>query len=185
MLNRAHSVQLRPLPFPLRDAVRMLGFESEQETAEFCGVHGLMVAKGRVQFVRGEAVQPEQAVPVSQCPMLVGSKCRTSLGEVSILWILLHTVGHYLNTILHTTAHCWALYCILLHTVGYYIAYYCTLLGTTLYTTAHYCGTVLTLLAFMHGHTFVLDSQADHCLSTSGGVRGTPPPSPRPPHPLL
>ena len=103
MLNRAHSVQVRPLPFPLRDIARMLGFESEQETAEFCDMHGLTVAKGRVQFVRGEAVRPEQAVPVSRCPMLVGSKCHTSLGQVS------GTTAHccvLLNTILHTTAHC-------------------------------------------------------------------------------
>ena len=31
MLNRAYSVQKRPLPFPLTDLKRMLKFESEQE----------------------------------------------------------------------------------------------------------------------------------------------------------
>ena len=31
VLNRAHSVQKHPLPFPLADLKRMLKFESEQE----------------------------------------------------------------------------------------------------------------------------------------------------------
>ncbi|XP_025107552.1 germinal-center associated nuclear protein-like [Pomacea canaliculata] len=80
----AHSIGPRQrVPFPVSELKRLLAFENEEQTREFCANYGLTTDGSDMMMLdRVAYVEPESSIPAWRAKELVESKLHVSVGEV-------------------------------------------------------------------------------------------------------
>ncbi|PIK51252.1 putative 80 kDa MCM3-associated protein [Apostichopus japonicus] len=81
IINKAFSTN-RGSPYPLSEVMRLLAFETQEQTMEFCSAHGLNVLNGYVQLSRSEFFQPDYVIPLARSISIIEEKNRSLIGEV-------------------------------------------------------------------------------------------------------
>lgn len=74
------------LQFPVSELKRLLAFENEEQTREFCANYGLTTDGSDMMMLdRVAYVEPESSIPAWRAKELVESKLHVSVGEVLVL----------------------------------------------------------------------------------------------------
>ena len=82
-INYSLSIPNRTTPFPLKDLVELLAFESEQEAVEHCTFYALDADEQFVNLSKATFIEPEDKLAPKIATKLIESKRKISIGEVS------------------------------------------------------------------------------------------------------
>ena len=82
-MNYSLSVPSRTTAFPIRNIVELLAFESEEDAVSFCLRYALEANEQAVQFSRTTFIEPEEKPLPKMAKLLIESKRKCSIGEVS------------------------------------------------------------------------------------------------------
>ena len=77
------------MQYPLEKIVWLLKFDGPGEAQSFLEHHGLIVRDEIVTLERGSYVDPEAVFPTRRAILLIGSKLRTSVGEVGYWFVVI------------------------------------------------------------------------------------------------
>ncbi|KAJ8021073.1 Germinal-center associated nuclear protein [Holothuria leucospilota] len=81
IMNKAYS-QNRESPYPVEEVMRLLAFQTEEQTINFLEAHGLNVSGADVYFSRSDFFQPDFVINAARSLTIIEAKNTSLIGEV-------------------------------------------------------------------------------------------------------